>query len=139
VATQTKFNCFTEDIGREIHQLDSDTLKVMLTNVLPVVGNTVKANITEIAAGNGYTAGGATIGATDYTQTGGQGRLTGSNVTITASGGTIGPFRYAVIYNSTPAAGNLISFVDNGSSITLNSGENFLVDVTTNSPFITVG
>ena len=54
-----KFNSFVEARGRGVHNLHADTLKVMLTNVAPVAANAVKADITEIAAGAGYSAGGA--------------------------------------------------------------------------------
>lgn len=131
-ALYNKFNDFTEQLMSAVHNLESapagDTLKAMLTNTAPVATNTVKANITEISAGNGYTAGGATItysvGETDGT-TG----LFWSNVIWTASGGNIGPFRYVVIYNDTPTspADPLIGWFDYGSSVTLLNGDTFTV------------
>ena len=50
--------------------------------------------------------------------------------TITASGGSIGPFRYAALYNDTPTspAVPLIGFWDYGSAVTLTAGQDFLVD-----------
>ena len=59
MAAFQKFNDFAEQLGLKQHNLDTDTLKVLLTNTAPVATNTVKADLTEIAAGNGYTAGGA--------------------------------------------------------------------------------
>lgn len=58
MATFNKFNAFVQDLTRKVHNLNSDTLKILLTNVAPVATNAVKADLTEIAAGNGYTAGG---------------------------------------------------------------------------------
>lgn len=129
MAAYNKFNCFVGDLGLKVHNLDTDTLKVMLTNSAPVATNTVKANLTEISAGNGYTAGGSDIQAA-YSQTSGTGTMTAVDVVFTASGGTIGPFRYAVIYNDTPTspADPLIAWYDYGSSITLNSADTFTVD-----------
>jgi hypothetical protein len=127
-----KFQVFVQDLGRKIHNLNGDTLKVMLTNVAPVNTNTVDGSLTEISAGNGYSAGGTAVGSTAYSQSGGTATLTGSNVVFTASGGSIGPARYAVIYNSTAGSASnrpLIGWWDYGSSITLATGETLTVDL----------
>jgi hypothetical protein len=145
MATLNKFNAFAADIGNKVHNLGSDTLKIMLTNTAPVATNAVKADITEISAGNGYSAGGTAVGSNAYSQASGLASLTGNAVTYTASGGSIGAFRYAVLYNSTTGSGNLIGWWDYGSSITLNNGESFKVAAdtlgsnwTTGSPILTV-
>src|ERR1043165_5870803 len=96
----TKFNQFVVDLGLKVHNLDTDVLKIMLTNTAPVATNTVKANLTEISAGNGYTAGGFDAQGV-WSGSGGTATLTCTNVVVTASGGSIGPFRYAVLYNDT--------------------------------------
>lgn len=136
MATFNKFNAFVQDIGRKVHQLNSDTLNILLTNTLPTAADATYDSATthtlnssgaaEISAGNGYSAGGGAIASNAYSQTSGTAKLTGNAVTITASGGTIGPFRYAVLYNAnagTAAARPLIGWFDYGSSITLNDGE----------------
>jgi hypothetical protein len=128
VATFNKFNPLTEDLAEKVHNLGSDTLKVMLTNAAPSAANSVKADITEISAGNGYTAGGTAVTITASSQTGGTYKLVGNDVVFTASGGSIGPLRYAVLYNSTPAAGNLIGWWDYGSALTLADGSTLTVD-----------
>jgi hypothetical protein len=117
------------DVGNKVHNLGADTLKIMLTRTAPAATNAVKADLTEIAAGNGYTAGGTAVASNAYSQTSGVGKLTGNDVTFTAAGGAIANFRYAVLYNSTPAAGNLIGWWDYGSTVTLNAGESLLVDL----------
>ena len=128
MATFTKFNPFVEAVAEKVHNLGSDTLKVMLTNTAPVAANAVKADLTEITAGNGYTAGGNTVTITTSSQTAGLYSLIGSDVTFGPMTGSVGPLRYAAIYNSTPVAGNLIGFWDYGSSITLASGDSLVVD-----------
>ena len=130
MAAFNKFNQFVGDVGKKVHDLNGDTLKVMLSNTAPAATNAVKADITEIAAGNGYAAGGTAVGSRAYSQTSGTGSLTGADVVFTAAGGSIGPFRYAVLYNDTPAspAKPLIGYWDYGSSITLNDTETFTVD-----------
>ena len=129
MAAFNKFNSFVEALAEKVHNLGSDTLKVMLTNTAPVATNSIKTNITEISAGNGYTAGGNTAAVTSSAQTSGTYKLVlGDPATFTASGGSIGPFRYAVLYNDTATNKELIGWWDYGSSITLASGESFTVD-----------
>jgi len=55
MAAYNKFLQFTKDLIDGVHDFDAHTFKLMLTNTAPVNTNTVKANITEITAGNGYT------------------------------------------------------------------------------------
>lgn len=127
MATFNKFNPFVEALAEKVHNLGSDTLKIMLSNTAPSSANGVKADITEISAGNGYTAGGNTVTITSSAQTSGTYKLVGDDVVFTATG-SVGPLRYAVLYNSTPVAGNLIGWWDYGSSVTLASGDTFTVD-----------
>lgn len=131
MATFNKFQDFVEQVGLGVHNLNTDTLKVYLSNVAPTATDTVKAtgSATEITAGNGYTAGGNDV-TNVWSESGGTGTLAGTDVVITASGGSIGPFRYVVLYNDTPTspADPLIGWWDYGSSITLLDGESFTVD-----------
>jgi hypothetical protein len=126
MATFNKFNAFVADVANKVHNLGSDSLKIMLTNTAPTATNAVKTDITEISAGNGYTAGGNTAALTSSSQASGLYTLILANpATWTAAGGSIGPFRYAVLYNSTAGSGNLIGYWDYGSAVTLASGETF--------------
>lgn len=128
MATFNKFNSFVEACAEKVHNLGSDTLKVMLVNSAPTASNTQKSNLTEISSGNGYTAGGSTVTVTSSAQASGTYKLVGNDVTITAAGGSIGPFRYAVLYNDTATNDELIGYWDYGSSITLADGELITVD-----------
>jgi len=127
MAAFNKFNQFVADVANKVHNLGSDTLKVMLSNTAPAATNAVKADITEIAAGNGYTAGGTQATLVSSAQAGGTYALKLSNVTFTASAGSIGPFRYCVLYNATPASGNLIGWYDYGTALTVTAGNSFQV------------
>jgi hypothetical protein len=122
-----KFNCFVQDLGDKLHNLNSDTFKYLLTNTAPVATNAVLSDITEISAGNGYTAGGAAVPSTAFSQSSGLATFTGSDTIWTASGGSFGPFRYAVLYNSTASGKNLVGWYDYGSADTTLSGETFKV------------
>jgi hypothetical protein len=131
MASFVKFQNFVEDLGKGVHQLHAagHQLEVYLTNATPSVSaDAVKADLLEITNENGYTA--PVDIQNDYTETGGTGTLTGVDVVITASGGTVGPFRYVVLMNTTPTSplDPLIAYWDYGSAVTLQDGETFTVD-----------
>lgn len=131
MATFNKYNEFVADLANGVHNFGSHVFKFALTNTLPVAAtHTQLTDITEIAAGNGYTAGGSAVAITSATQTGGTlSVVPTADVVITASGGAIGPFRYVVLYNDTSTNNDLVSYYDYGSSISLNDGESFTIDV----------
>ena len=127
MAVFNKFNQFTKDLVDGKHVFASNTFKVMLSNTAPLVTNQIKADITEISAVNGYTAGGPATTISEST-TGGVAKISGSNVTVTATG-PVGPFQYAVLYNDTTASPvkPLVAWWDYGSPITLANTETFTV------------
>ena len=134
MATYNKFNTFVSDVLQQIHDLigtggtDCNQLSIYLSNTTPDAANdSVKADMAEITNENGYS------GPVGLAQSGsastGTVTVTADSVTITASGGSIGPFQYVVLYNSGTAAASdpLIAWWDYGSSVTLNDGESFTV------------
>lgn len=135
MATFTFFDEFKKYLGDGTIDLDTHAFKAELTNTAPTTGtNTVKADITEISAGNGYTAGGATLASVTWAETGsgtGVWQFTCADITWTASGGSIGPFRYVVFYDDTPSspADPLVGLLDYGSAVTVTDGNTFTVDV----------
>jgi len=139
MAAFQKFNSFVEALAEKKHDLGADTLKVMLSNTAPVAANALKADLTEITAGNGYAAGGATAAVTTSAQTAGLYRLVLADPPAwTAAGGGIGPFRYAVLYNDTAANKELIGWWDYGSAVTLAVGESFAVDFDATTGVLTI-
>ena len=137
MASYNKFLIFTKDMIEGKHNFASDVFKVMLTNAAPVNTNTVKADLTDISAGNGYTAGGTATTITTSTASG-TAKATGTDVVFTASGGSIGPARYAVLYNDTQATKPLVAWWDYGSSITLANTETLTVDFDATNGILTV-
>lgn len=125
MATFNKFNDFKEQLGLKKIDLNVDTLKVYLTNTLPVATNTIFGTPAEISAGNGYTAGGADAQNVWSENPAGTGELVCTDIVWTASGGTIGPFRYVVLYDDTSTAKHLIGWWDYGSAVTLADTETF--------------
>lgn len=142
MATFNKFNSFVEHLAEKVHNLGADTLKVYLTNNTPdAAADSVFADLAEISAGNGYTAGGNTCSISSSSQSGGTYKLVLADpATWTASGGSIGPFRYAVLYNDTPTspADPLIGWWDYASSITLAAGETFTTDFDPTNGVLTI-
>jgi hypothetical protein len=135
MATYNKFQDFSEQLIRGVHDFDAHTFRIALTNTGPVNTNTILANITQISAGNGYTTGGNTTTIT-VSETAGTTTVSGTEVVFTASGGPMAAFRYAVLYNdsATSPADALIAWWDYGSSLTLQDTETFTVRFSNASP-----
>jgi len=129
MATYNKFQQFVEDVAHGVHDFSSHQLVVALTAAAnaPVATNSVLANLTEISYANCSTR---NITTTSSADTAGVYKLTLTDLTLTASGGSVGPFRYVVIYNDAPTspADPLIAWFDYGSEITLANGESLNLD-----------
>ena len=144
MATFNKFNQFVEDVAGGVHDLQAgtpDVFKVMLTLTVPASTNEVKADLTEIAAGDGYTAGGNTAAFTTGEQTSGTFKLVLADpAQWVAAAGTFADFRYAVLYNDTPLipADPLIGWWDYGATISLGAGETFDVDLSAANGVLTL-
>lgn len=130
MATYNKIQDYAEQVNKAVHNWSAHTYKAMLTNSAPVATNTVAANLTEISAGNGYSAGGMTLDTVTLSEASGTAKVTIADEVLTASGGSIGPFRYVAVYNDTATspADALVMWYDYGSSITLASGESLTID-----------
>lgn len=130
MAAFNKFNAFAAAMPNGGVNLASDTLKVMLTNTLPLASNVQYSDISagEVANGNGYTTGGAAVTTGSSSQTAGVYKYVASaaNPTWTATG-SVGPFRYVVLYDTTPGTKSLIGWWDYGSSITLANTNTFTI------------
>jgi hypothetical protein len=137
-ATYNKFQDFSEQLVRGVHDWDAHTFKVALTDTAPVATQVSLDTVTNHPApvvANGYTAGGNATTIT-ISETGGLSTIQGTQVVFTAAGGAIGPFRYVILYNdsATSPADALIAYWDYGSSITLNDTETFTVQFNNTSP-----
>ena len=135
MATPTFFNSFKEALSEKVHNLGSDQLKIALTNSAPLTSNTVLANITEITYTNLSTRNVTTISSA---QTAGTYKLDLTDLVLTSTGGSTGPFRYIVLYNDTAASDELIYFLDYGSSITLAAGESLTINFDNSTGAITL-
>lgn len=140
MATYNKFDAFVEALAEGKHNFQTNTLKVYLSNATPdAATDAVKADLAEIAPGNGYTAGGNVATMVSSSQTGGLYKLVlGDPATWTATTGSIGPFRYIVLYNDTAANDDLIAWWDFGSPITVGPGDSFTVDFDPTTGVLTI-
>lgn len=126
MATLNKFNSLVEALAEKVHNLGSDQIKFALTNSAPSASNTVLANITEISYTN--VSGTRNITTSSSSQTAGLYKLILSDITIAAAGGSVGPFRYIVIYNDTATNKELIGWLDYGSALTIADTQQFQLD-----------
>ncbi len=139
MASFVKFNTFVEALAEGAHDLGSDTLKVALTNTAPTAATDDQlADITQVSNGNGYTTGGTAATTSSSSQTSGTYKLVLADVTFTASGGSVGPFRYVVLYNDTAAGDELIGYWDYGASVTLADTETFTADFSASNGVLTL-
>lgn len=129
MASYNKINDWAENMV-ENADLDSDQFTVALSNTAPGAegtpptgdGDGILGNVTQVA----YTHCSArTLTTSTAAQTGGTYTLDFANLTLTAAGGNVGPFRYVYIYDDDVAApaDPLVCYFDYGSSITLLDGE----------------
>ena len=120
-----------------VHNMDleSDQIVVALSNTAPsseasdpsTDGNGVLANVTEISYTN---CSSRNVTTTSSAQSSGTYKLVLTDLQLTASGGTVGPFRYIYLYNDTVTspADPIIGYYDYASSLTLNDGDSFTID-----------
>lgn len=139
MATFTKFNSFIEAVAEKKHNLASDQLKVALTNTDPTAASSVYADLTSPLATTNLS--GATpfnITTTSSSQTGGLYSLVLTDLTLTASGGDVGPFRYVVIYNDTATNKELIGYYDYGTSASITDGNTLTINFNESDTLLTL-
>ena len=129
MATLTKFEKFSENLGKGVFNLSTDQLKIALTNTAPnAATDSVYTDIVSPIAGTNLD--GATpfnVTTTSFAQTGGTAKLVLADLTLTATG-SVGPFQYVVLYSDTASNKELIGYYDYGSAVTLATNDTFKVD-----------
>lgn len=146
MATFNKLNGFVEHLAEGVHDLQTAALVVALSNTAPgsegtpPTGSTaacVLANVTQISYTN-LSSRALTVASS--AQAAGTQKVTVNDITLTASGGSVGPFRYIYIYNDTPTspADPLIGYYDYGSALTLADGESLTIDFDSTNGLFTI-
>ena len=126
MASFNKINNFTFALASKLHNLGTggDALKIALTNTAHTSTWTKLSDLTEITYTNCSTRALVQTLAT----TTGTAKLTITDLVLTASGGTVGPFRYVYIYNDTATNKDLIGYYDYGSAYTMADTTTFTID-----------
>jgi hypothetical protein len=126
--TFTLFDSFLPNVGEGLIDLDSDTFKLAIldSGYAPSAGHDVLADVSanEIAAANGYTAGGAVIPSVSWTHVGSTATFDSGDVVFTAAGGAL-TGHYAVIYDDTATGKPLVGYylLDSGDlDVSVNDG-----------------
>lgn len=127
MAAFNKFNSFVEAMAEKVHNLGSDQIVVALCAAAnaPVATNSQLSNLTQASYTN---CSSRNITTTSSSQSSGTYKLVLADLVLTASGGSVGPFRYLVLYNDTATNDELIGWYDYGSDVTLANGETFTID-----------
>lgn len=139
--TVSFFQQFIKLVGDGSIDLDTDTFKIMLVNNYTFDGTDdekTDLGAVEIANGNGYTTGGASLtGVTWAYNTGNDNTKWDANdVTWTASGGSIGPSDGAVIYDDTATNDKLVCYIDFGQEESAGDGTDFKITFNASGIFV---
>lgn len=125
MATLVFFDAFIERLAEGAINLQGDSFKIALSNTAPdSAADDDFADIAEISAGNGYTAGGISISVASSAQSSGTYTLAFTDLSPALEAtGTVGPFRYLVLYDDTHASDALVGYWDIGSALTFGNGD----------------
>lgn len=119
-----KFNSFAEAVCEKVHNFDSDTLKVALTNTDPTAACTKLSELTD-AITSGFDT--MSLVKSNSGQVGGVYKYVPADLTMTAAS-PIAAFRYAVIYNDTASNKEAVCYFDYGTSSVLGAGDTLKLD-----------
>lgn len=135
MATYNKIADWAENSEKGAN-IGTDQFVVALSNTAPGSETTpptgdgagVLANVTQVSYTN---CSSRNLTTASSAQASGTLTLDFNDLTLTASGGTVGPFQYVYVYDDTVASpvDPLVSYFDYGSSITLASGETLAINV----------
>jgi hypothetical protein len=121
----------------EVINAGTDAWKVALSNTVNVADTTFTPGTTDLATGNGYTAGGNAATTSSSTQSAGTYKLVLNSPATWTATGAVGPFRYAILWDSTTS--QPVAYWDYGSSINLTTGDTFTVTLDGTNGVFTVG
>ena len=129
----TLFNELKEDVGQKIHNLSSDTFKLgLVTNaVTPAAstsdprwgaGGSTNLSSSEVTPGGNYSAGGAALATSTWSETSGTATFDAADVSIAQNASNPNNARWGIIYNDTSAGKEALAFLDLGGVTDLTAG-----------------
>jgi hypothetical protein len=134
VATFVKINDWARNACTTAN-LATDQFVIALSNTAPASQGTpptgdgagVLANVTQISYTN---LSSRNLTTTSFNSVAGVARLILADLTLTATGGSVGPFRYVYLFDDTPTspADPLVGYWDHGSAVTIPNGGSYLID-----------
>lgn len=130
----SKINSFVECLAEKLIDLSGAGLKIALTNTAHTSTWDELADLTEIDYTN-LSSRAVTVASS--AQTSGTYKLTLTDLVLTATG-AVGPFRYIYLYDDASTGDKLIGYYDNGSSVTLASGDTFTLDFDATNGVLTI-
>lgn len=121
------YNKYTAAIEPLLEGINSgtDAWKVALSNTVNAADTTFTPGTTDLATGNGYTAGGNAATTSTATQTGGTFKLVLNSPAVWTATGAGFTFRYAILWDSTTSTP--VAYWDYGSSQAVAAGETVTV------------
>ena len=129
MATAVCFDDFAKNVGLKLINLDTDTIKAVLSLTAPNAETMDQlADITQIAADGGYAA--ATCANPTWAETGagtGIWQFSSDAFAWTATGADFASARYVTLYSDTATGDELICFIDYGGAFTLTNGNTLTV------------
>lgn len=136
MATFVKAYQFVEDRFKGVHNFTSDTsctLRVAFVAAANAPNQATTTVLADLTLASSAFASTTEITGVTAEHTTGTVTLTANDLTITATGGDIGPFRYVIIYNDDPTApaDPVLGWFDYGQDVTITDGNDFVIDFTT--------
>lgn len=124
MAAYVKYTAAIEPLLEGINS-GSDAWKVALSNTVNVADTTFTPGTTDLATGNGYTAGGNAATTSSAAQSGGTFKLVLNSPAVWTATGAGFTFRYAILWDSTTSTP--VAYWDYGSSQAVAAGETVTV------------
>ena len=135
MATYNKYTSGVDALVKAINA-GTDAWKVALANTVNAADTTFTAGVSDLATGNGYTAGGNAAAVASSSTTGGVFKLVLNSPATWTATGAVGAFRYAILWDTTTSTP--IGYWDYGSSISMAAGDTFTVTLDATNGVFTV-